>query len=66
MTVPDALVTSICRLELIQLRLEPQLSGIRDITTLRDADTTVEHMYMEMYRKGKRKCASISDFMRCK
>jgi len=50
----------------VQLRLEPQLARIRDITRSRDADTTVEHMDMETYRKGKRKCASISDLVRCK
>jgi hypothetical protein len=27
---------------------------IRDIADLRDADTTVEHMDVEIYRKGKR------------
>ncbi len=27
---------------------------IRDIAELRDADTTVEHMDVETYRKGKR------------
>jgi hypothetical protein len=49
-----------------QLRLEPQLARIHDITRSRDADTTVEHTDMETYRKGKHKCASISDLVRCK